>query len=356
MTKKMKSILGLGVLFAGMLVLAMVLPSCGSTSSSTVSRQNTQQQTDSNFEVKEGNFGYWYVNGYNGTNKDVVISERIRGYHIRGIGDNALEKKELTSVTLNNNVEYVGKRAFADNQITKVTILNNETAGSRIILPDFDYIGEEAFAGNPIAQITINALVDIEKNAFDNGFVDFYIANSAQGGTYTLIDGSWNLQPIRYFNEIDFDIETLADGRSVRITGFEGNYLAIPPHINGLLVKEIGDNAFRNKGVRGVIIPKGVSTIGDFAFAENMLTDVSIRGDGVKVGRGAFNAVTLELIYLGRDAQLYIDDADGFHSFDRAFIYLYNGGTRYAGWYLYLSNQAGWSLQGRRERIKRSVY
>ena len=58
--------------------------------------------------------------------------------------------------------------------------------------------------------------------------------------------------------------------------------LVIPEEINGLIVTRIGDYAFNESGLRNITIPDSVESIGAVAFAENLLSSVLIP-DGLKV-------------------------------------------------------------------------
>jgi len=86
------------------------------------------------------------------------------------------------------------------------------------------------------------------------------------------------------------------NGDSVLITGFIKLNVGvqIPAQIQGLPVTEIGERAFREKGITSVTIPSSVTRIGEWAFTKNALTAVTIPGNVVSVGKFAFanNAFT----------------------------------------------------------------
>ncbi|MGI6579659.1 MAG: leucine-rich repeat protein [Saccharofermentanales bacterium] len=89
-----------------------------------------------------------------------------------------------------------------------------------------------------------------------------------------------------YTPEGDF----LFDPRTGTITGYigESKNVNIPPKINEVDVKHIGDVAFQDKSLESVTIPEGVETIGEYAFNLNNLERVTIP-DGVRIiGRSAF--------------------------------------------------------------------
>ena len=86
------------------------------------------------------------------------------------------------------------------------------------------------------------------------------------------------------------------NGNSILITGFIKLNVGvqIPSQIQGLPVTEIGEKAFREKGITSVTIPSSVTSIGEWAFSKNALTAITIPGNVASVGKFAFanNAFT----------------------------------------------------------------
>ncbi|MDR1775646.1 MAG: leucine-rich repeat domain-containing protein, partial [Actinomycetes bacterium] len=58
----------------------------------------------------------------------------------------------------------------------------------------------------------------------------------------------------------------------------------IPATIGGITVENIGEQAFRNKGLTGVALPTGLKTIGQGAFQENALTELWLTAAGAPSG------------------------------------------------------------------------
>jgi len=87
-----------------------------------------------------------------------------------------------------------------------------------------------------------------------------------------------------------FETMPLADGESIRITGYtgEGGRVRIPSRINNLQVTEIGERAFAGRGLTSVSIPNSVTVIGDEAFSDNQLTSVTIPNAVTRIGEWAF--------------------------------------------------------------------
>ena len=85
---------------------------------------------------------------------------------------------------------------------------------------------------------------------------------------------------------------------------FRGPYFngIIPSQIDGIQVTTIRENAFKGKckELDNIMIPEGVTSIGDFAFAENQLTSVTIPSSISSIGTHAFSNCQLKnVIFLG---------------------------------------------------------
>ena len=75
------------------------------------------------------------------------------------------------------------------------------------------------------------------------------------------------------------------------ITGYKGTSkkVNIPPTINSIDVKHIGDKVFISKALESVTIPDGIKTIGDEAFHDNSLMEIVIPGSVTEIGENAFS-------------------------------------------------------------------
>ena len=129
---------------------------------------------------------------------------------ITSIGKGAFANNNLTSVTIPNSVTSIGNSVFSGNNLTSVSIPNSVTS-----------IGNYAFANNNLTSVTIpNSVTSIGINAFySNGLSSVTIPNS---------------------------------------------------------VTSIGQDAFENNQLTSVSIPNSVTSIGGAAFASNQLTSVTI--------------------------------------------------------------------------------
>jgi hypothetical protein len=77
------------------------------------------------------------ITGYIGSEKDIVIPKKINKLPVVGIAEGAFADNQLTSVTIPNSVIGIGPGAFYQNQLTSVTIPNSVTS-----------IGDGAFDAN----------------------------------------------------------------------------------------------------------------------------------------------------------------------------------------------------------------
>jgi len=108
------------------------------------------------------------ITGYSGSGSEVVIPDRIDGVPVTYISNSVFKDKNLTSVSIPDNVKGIGPQAFAGNKLEKVVIGNE---------------------------------VDMVTSAFPADFVRKYLDEPVKaGGTYTFNDDEWNYNPagIRY--------------------------------------------------------------------------------------------------------------------------------------------------------------
>jgi hypothetical protein len=130
-----------------------------------------QNKTDFEFNPESA-----IITGYTGFARDVVIPEKIDGVIVTSIGNSVFKDKNLTSVSIPDNVKNIGPHAFTGNRLEKV-IIGNE--------------------------------VDMMTSAFPPDFITKYLLDEPQraGGTYTFVDDKWEYNPagIRYLAEAAVD-------------------------------------------------------------------------------------------------------------------------------------------------------
>jgi len=121
----------------------------------------------------------------------------------------------------------------------------------------------------------------------------------------------------KYNPDNDFSVEPVDDGKSVRITRYEGDKseVDIPAVIRELPVTHIGGEAddpdrpmwiaFKGKNLINATIPLSVISIGREAFANNQLTSVTIPNNVTQIGYWAFANNQLTSITLPDNIKIY---------------------------------------------------
>ncbi|WP_321375898.1 leucine-rich repeat domain-containing protein [uncultured Draconibacterium sp.] len=208
------------------------------------------------------------------------------------IGDYAFLRCELTGVTLPKSVTEIGYKAFWYNHIMELEIPNSVTV-----------IGEEAFYGNWLKTITIpESVTSIGVKAFDNTSINSFVLPKAEkigfffshwedsNGKSFQADATvtnLNLSYTAIFTEVNVYTIKAGDVTFNEQKGIITNFLNstekdifIPASINingqEIEVKGIADSAFYNMQLNSVTIAEGIDSIGDYAFALNNLTNISI--------------------------------------------------------------------------------
>jgi len=124
----------------------------------------------------------------------------------------------------------------------------------------------------------------------------------------------------------------------------DGKYkhVIIPSVIDGYTVTEIGRDAFNNTNgdtgtyISSVVIPDGVTSIGDYAFYNNNLKSVTIPSSVTSIGRSAFYNNNLESVVIP-DGVTSIGDS-AFNSNDLESITIPSSVTTIADYTFYNNN------------------
>lgn len=208
---------------------------------------------------------------------------------VTDIGDSAFNGcTGLTSVTIPDNVTSIGDETFREcTGITSITIPNGVTS-----------IGKFAFWGcSGLTKVTISDSV----TKIDNGA---FIACSNIAGVYITDLSKWCA--------IDFGYEAnpLYCSKNLYVNGALVTDVIIPDGVTSIgnyafcghtgltsitipdSVTNIGDEAFRGcTGLTGITIPDGVTSIGNYAFAWcSGLTSITIPDSVTNIGNSAFNS------------------------------------------------------------------
>jgi len=253
---------------------------------------NYSVKTEGDYEFVRTKYGT-VITSYNGNEENVVIPSKIGNDTITFIEDWAFCNKNLTSVTIPDNVTSIGVAAFKGNyELTNVTIGNSVT-----------FIRREAFMATSLTSVTIGANVEIEPDDYYgysslSGLEDTYINGGKQAGTYTIDAESnkWTKQASLSQNSGDF----ITNGNGI-ITNYNGNdtVVVIPSKIGSETITSIGATAFFSKKITSVTIPDTVTFIGIMAFADNLLTSVTIPNSVTTIEGLAFRDNQLTSVTMG---------------------------------------------------------
>jgi hypothetical protein len=197
------------------------------------------------FQIRTNDDGSLTIINYVGEDTQLVIPASIGGKAVTVIGENAFEKKQLTSVVIPGSVKYIGTAAFSENQLTSVVIPGSVTT-----------IGNAAFYGNQLTSVVIpGSVTNIENDTFlRNRLTSVTIGNGA-----TSIG-----ERVFAYNQLT----------SVEIPGS---------------VTIIKDSAFAGNQLTEVVIPDSVTTIEKNAFSGQNIFTITI-GANVNLGEKAWDS------------------------------------------------------------------
>ncbi|MDE6953194.1 MAG: leucine-rich repeat protein [Erysipelotrichales bacterium] len=248
--------------------------------------------------------------GYSGVNlpKAVVIPDSYEKdgatISITAIGNNAFNSKQLTSVTMGDNIISIGNNAFSNNAaLTKVVLSKNlKTLGSyafqgctklssTLDLSNLTKMGNNAFDGcEYLTTVTLsNELTEIPNYAFRNNKklatinLPENITRIGNGAFYSVTALSSITFPSKletigvsafYYNTalkvIDFShcqsLTSIGENAFSSIARYGNIEIDLP---EGL--KTIGDKAFYNVGLSSVTFPSTIESISKNAFEQNSL-------------------------------------------------------------------------------------
>lgn len=181
------------------------------------------------------------ITAYSGPGKALILPDKINETSLTGIASNAFQNKNLTEITIPDEITSIDSGAFADNPLTRITI------GAAVTITDDTAMG-------------ING----------STFNEFYTGQSLAKGNYSFWDGVWHYSG----NQVD---ALWYDSTGV-VTGYGGTQknLVIPTSAG---ITAIAPEALVNKGIVTLSLPDSITSIGADAFKGNPIIDIQIGTD-----------------------------------------------------------------------------
>lgn len=254
--------------------------------------------------------------------KYVVIPKYINGKLITKIGDKAFYQKNIKHVKLPDSITTIGSYAFADNSLTSIILPEKLTKLEayafawnlleNLTIPDsVTRIEDSAFYSNLLTSLTIsNGVTIIEDFAFTDNLLEsltipdsvtiigdkaFYknnltsitIPNSVTKiGSYAFdfnnLDNVYVSSNHPYF-KIENNLLLTKDGTTLIALIGRHDSITIPNTVTTII-----DWAFANNNLTSITIPNSVTSIGYGVFLENSLINVTIPNSVTSLGSHAF--------------------------------------------------------------------
>ena len=205
--------------------------------------------------------------------------------------------KKISTIRISPNLESIGHRAFCGAEgLWAVGPYNSfdDTEGGDLILSDaITYIPTEAFMDCPyLTQIQANGVTAVLDGAFrQSRGNNRYFSETFSEDFYWVGDGAFYGSYIKQFKH----------DKNVTHLGKEAFYNSLLTEFNfNETLTEIPDDAFYSTNITEIVIPSGVETIGELAFADcTLLKSVKMSDSVTSIGKSAFkNCAVLESINL----------------------------------------------------------
>lgn len=230
------------------------------------------------------------VQGYWGSEVDVVIPKTIDGLQVTRIAPNAFQPVsestqlakgqstvKLNSIVIPETVAFIGNSAFYKNNLQSITLPKN-----------LKTLEGYAFTGNKLTTVEVPAgITSLQDGVF-------------LGNRLTSIDIKGNITQIGADALNGNNLTTFIVPNNVTKIGaraFQSNLLSTVVLNNGLI--SIGADAFSTNSITRLVIPTTVRTIDNRAFHQNPLTYVEYKGAEPSTTIGADGFTTSSAKYYG---------------------------------------------------------
>lgn len=280
-----------------------------------------------------------------GASTDMALDTVAIPEGVETIGANAFSGAHVKNLTLPETLVEIGNYAFLNHQLTKLEIpgsvksIGNSAFGitqdiaeatlTELTLHEgLEEIGKKAFSGCSMSEVDLPSTVtEIADNAFEknNGIVKLKTSDPEQAEKLNtpeanesshivvydkLVGTGWTADDFTYDEETGAITGWSDSGNQKRL---ENHELVLPDKTpSGEDIVAIGDNAFEipdneiivtkfgiesPNGMTSVVLPAGVTSIGDRAFAQNALTEVDF-STVTSIGVSAFYGNQLTTVEL----------------------------------------------------------
>lgn len=283
------------------------------TSAAVQSADDTQSDSEENeyndftyytYFNEENNRTEAVIQGYRGSDSDVVIPNSIDGFVVTAISMYAFSgRSDLASITIPSTIQSIGEDAFLECDGLKKVYVSSIEDWCKI---DFPYseanplsIGADLYVDNKlVTDVTIpDGVKSIGKYAFYgySSLKSISFPSSIRSIGESAFDDCPNLDEVYATNIEDWCKIKFGDmlsnpifyARKIYIDGELATDITIPKGIT-----KICDYAFVNcDTITNVVIPDSVISIGNsaFSFCSN-LKNISIPNSVVNIGKGAFSS------------------------------------------------------------------
>jgi len=218
------------------------------------------------------------------------LSSVTLGNSVQSIGRLAFYDGSISSITFPNSLLTIGEGAFKSNELTSVTIPNNVTAIGECSIVGI-YNG--TFQQNNISSLTLgSSLQTIGTFAFNqNQLTSVVIPDSVTeicnaAFSYNLLTSVDLGNGVQYIKEYAFSGD--AGTPTNQITS-----LTVPDS-----TIEIEEGAFRDNNISSLTLGSGLTTIGAYAFAYNDISTLSIPSSVTSIGGSAFVGQSVDITSL----------------------------------------------------------
>lgn len=241
------------------------------------------------------------IMNYLGNESIVEVPAYINNYPVTAIGPYAFENSSVQKITLPTTISKIYYKAFYNAKM--LNDINLPMSLQKIEWSAFSYC-------DSLKSIEIpTSVTQIDDYAFENldDIVIYYKNETGNDGWNTRWAGGnyveFNVSKHAIFESFEYAVIGNSEDNYIKVIRYIGqdSNPQIPANINGISVKAIRKNAFKNNTyIESIVIPDGILSIGEYAFSNcTSLKSITIPDSVTSIGEYAFESCTsLESIVL----------------------------------------------------------